>query len=238
VDVNHAVLRFAVVTVVIGFPAGGLAQPAVAGTVVVGVQLDPTLPRRVITRGLDEAVRLYQRDGLSIKWTEARNAIEQIRLRLIVLHHDVVRSSKTDAALGIAPREAGRSGRLAYVFFEPIERLAVREGVDVSQVLGAAIAHELGHLLLPNRGHASEGLMRGAWGAPEARAANQGALKFSPTELIQIRSQLTPAPAVTCLDEAGSIGGRSPAALTARHPRPAACGAYATAAAVTSGSEK
>jgi hypothetical protein len=190
--VNHNVVRFALAAATLAMPTGARAHPPAEATVIVGVQIDPSLERGIVTHGLDEAVRLYRRDGLSIRWTESSESTGQIHLRLIVLRRDVVSARKRNTSLGLAPREAARTGRLAYVFFDPIEKLALREGVDISQVLGAAIAHELGHLLMPNQGHASEGLMRGAWGAPEARAADKGALKFSKPELAAMRRQLTP----------------------------------------------
>ena len=78
------------------------------------------------------------------------------------------------------------------MFLEPIEMLASSHAVSVSLFLGAAIAHELAHLLLPDREHTREGLMRPFWGGAEARAANRGALRFLPSDFTAMRVRLAP----------------------------------------------
>ena len=51
--------------------------------------------------------------------------------------------------------------------------------VDVGHLLGCAIAHELGHLLLRSKEHAIEGVMRGDFGPAELRKASQRQLTFT-----------------------------------------------------------
>ena len=54
-------------------------------------------------------------------------------------------------------------------------------------MLACAIAHELGHLLLPVRTHAPAGLMRACWSRDEFHRAEQGQLTFLPEEVARIR---------------------------------------------------
>ena len=61
---------------------------------------------------------------------------------------------------------AGR-GTLATVFADRIVRLAARSGIDGGTLVGYAMAHEIGHLLLGTDAHAPRGLMRAAWTLPE-----------------------------------------------------------------------
>jgi hypothetical protein len=61
---------------------------------------------------------------------------------------------------------AGR-GTLATVFADRIARIASRAGMNGPTLVGYAIAHEIGHLLLGTDAHAPRGLMRAAWTLPE-----------------------------------------------------------------------
>ena len=56
--------------------------------------------------------------------------------------------------------------------------------------MGHAIAHEVGHLLLPRGTHGPAGLMRGTWGMEDMRDAVQGHLGFSTMEAAIIRARL------------------------------------------------
>lgn len=58
------------------------------------------------------------------------------------------------------------------------------------RMLGHAIAHELGHLLLNQPGHSDRGLMRGEWGLPEMRDAAFGELLFTPQEAKVIQTEV------------------------------------------------
>jgi hypothetical protein len=53
-------------------------------------------------------------------------------------------------------------------------------------VLGYAIAHELGHVLLHSDAHARTGLMKGTWSEPDWQRAAVRVIAFSPAEAQQI----------------------------------------------------
>ncbi len=54
-------------------------------------------------------------------------------------------------------------GKMATVFHDQVEAVARRTGVARSELLGRALAHEVGHLLLGVRGHSRTGIMRAVW---------------------------------------------------------------------------
>src|SRR5689334_22737892 len=56
-----------------------------------------------------------------------------------------------------------RQGTLATVFADRVRALAPALRIDESTLLGRAITHEVGHLLLGTLDHSDTGLMRGAW---------------------------------------------------------------------------
>ena len=55
------------------------------------------------------------------------------------------------------------SGTLATVYADRIHVLASRTGVKTETLLGRAVAHEIGHLLLGSARHSPAGLMRAFW---------------------------------------------------------------------------
>lgn len=98
--------------------------------------------------------------------------------------------------MGVVPRS---DAQIAYVFDSKVKALfqttlsAYRTGhidrrVSESQILGIAIAHELGHLLLALQGHTTEGIMRGEWGLRDLRNATFGMLLFTPQQAEVLRA--------------------------------------------------
>jgi hypothetical protein len=56
-----------------------------------------------------------------------------------------------------------KGGALATIYLDRVEWVARDSGTDPRVVLGRAIAHEIGHLLLGTNRHADAGLMRARW---------------------------------------------------------------------------
>src|SRR5262245_28386221 len=70
-------------------------------------------------------------------------------------------SVDADFRLGVAVLDPHtRAGEMATVFHDRVEAVAHRAGVNCGELLGRAVAHEVGHLLLRELGHRQTGLMR------------------------------------------------------------------------------
>jgi hypothetical protein len=89
----------------------------------------------------------------------------------------------------IDPRSG--AGTLATVYIDRVEWMAKQTGTDPRALLGRAIAHELGHLLLPTSGHSTRGLMRAIWSGAELRRGHARDWAFEPREVAAIRARLT-----------------------------------------------
>jgi hypothetical protein len=104
--------------------------------------------------------------GVDVAWAEGappRDAAKQTAARpprrISVLLLNITRDSQAGTegcALGLAV--ASRS--TAYIFFNRLIAATRNRPVDLPVVLGRAIAHEVGHVLLPPGRHAKRGLMR------------------------------------------------------------------------------
>src|SRR3974377_268085 len=62
--------------------------------------------------------------------------------------------------------------------------------VSKAQILGHAIAHEVGHLLLNLEVHSERGIMRGEWGRAEMWDAAYGMLLFTPEQAELLRADV------------------------------------------------
>jgi len=77
---------------------------------------------------------------------------------------------------------------LASVYYEYAVRLA-KIDKEVPTILGCAIAHEVGHLLLGPSSHSAGGIMRGEWGPKEFQLALMGRLLFVSEQAKLIRAE-------------------------------------------------
>lgn len=78
-------------------------------------------------------------------------------------------------------------GTLATVFYDRVEKVARGEGLSTGIVLGYAVAHEIGHLVLLTEKHSRAGLMRAGFTHQDWQLAAQGALLFSSEQAEAIR---------------------------------------------------
>lgn len=83
--------------------------------------------------------------------------------------------------LGVALVTAGLPSR-ASVFFHRALELAKTSGAPLAAILGAMMAHEIGHLLLKQGAHSANGIMRAQWGAQELKSIAHGRLGFTADE--------------------------------------------------------
>src|SRR4051794_34564576 len=112
-------------------------------------------PATVVHQAQDEVTRVYAAIGVPIEWsdTEAGAAAAAIRVVLLPYETGQLRQSE-NTVMGAATRTA-RGSAVAYVYYRRVQSQAQRYEVATGLVLACAIAHEVGHLLLPVREHAA-----------------------------------------------------------------------------------
>jgi len=90
----------------------------------------------------------------------------------------------------MTPGTATARGQLAYVFYDRVESLSEYFSTAIGQVLGGAVAHEIGHLLLPYHSHSRSGLMRVSWISEDFQNLARGWLLFTPEQGALMRARL------------------------------------------------
>ena len=84
-----------------------------------------------------------------------------------------------------------RGGVLMTIDLFPVRRdCAGRSSTAIPTLLGRAIAHEIGHLLLGSAEHPRSGLMRALWSHDELRGLKPAHWGFSTREAAQMRQTL------------------------------------------------
>jgi hypothetical protein len=149
-----------------------------------------------------EAARIFRRAGISVEWidcrvrdsdegapcTEPLLTGRDLMLRLVdrtpALGERIV-------ALGesMLDREQ-RGGVLMTIDVFPVRSVARGASVAISTLLGRAVAHEIGHLLLGSAEHPRLGLMRALWSHHELRGLKPAHWGFSAREAARMRQTL------------------------------------------------
>jgi hypothetical protein len=156
------------------------------------------------------AASIVAEAGISVEWRDCTNDSTQDRCQDTRRRHDLIvrimpaaapgtvfRGSslqlrtvpgETNVQLGVAViNPATLSGEMATIFHEQVRTVARRSGVDDAELLGRALAHEIGHLLLRARAHSRTGLMRGVWSIEELTLNRREDWLFAPTDRERLR---------------------------------------------------
>ena len=185
--------------------APAFAAPPLNSTVVVRVFNYAGVPDEQLAEGRRTAADVFTRVGIAIRWIDCRVPLgetgaacnepldvgRELMLRLV----DAVSPERRDLARGLAlgtsmlDRE-NREGVLMTVDLRPMHRIGRETATAVETLLGRAIAHEIGHLLLGTAEHTREGLMRALWSRDELRGIKPAHWQFSPSEGAQMRQGL------------------------------------------------
>ena len=169
-------------------PAASNAQP-VRPTLLVMLQNDAHVDSDLAAKAQSEVARLFDAIDVDLVWvTEVPAA--GIRLRVISLTTWEPPDKIPASVLGYTQVAPGKRGTRAYVFWSRVERASSSFTASLDKVLAVAIAHEIGHMLLPDGKHAKSGLMAAPWDPSHFRSASAGLLGFSQDSSALIRREV------------------------------------------------
>ena len=170
----------------------GLGRPVAASDGIPSVLLylanEAGVSSDIVGGARHEVIRIYAQIGVRVIWAEHANG--NPKAPLVIIIPAISGQWVGPLALGVAVRGAYDSGRVAYVFYDRVEPLAEKHQISVACLLGVAIAHEIGHLLLPYGSHSPNGLMRGEWDNRQFLLARDRLLGFTAQQAELIRAHL------------------------------------------------
>jgi len=99
-------------------------------------------------------------------------------------------AGKWQDALGVAYDNDGLFAHLANVFYDRVNSFSQGGSATLPVLLGRAMAHEIGHLLLGTHSHSSKGIMRPFWSDRDLRLVASPYLLFTPDQSRQMKTRL------------------------------------------------
>jgi hypothetical protein len=149
-----------------------------------------------------EAERIFRRAGIGVEWIACRVPGSDVgaactepllpgRDLMLRLADRIPTEGARIVALGESLLDRDQQdGVLMTIDLFPVRAVASRTSADLTTLLGRAIAHEMGHLLLRSGEHPRIGLMRALWTSDELRGLKPAHWEFSPREAAQMRQRL------------------------------------------------
>ena len=160
------------------------------------------VPAEQLASARSTATTILARAGISLHWidcwvpksesgaacTEPLGERGDLLLRLVDI---ASQTSGGVVALGTSMLDVEQgAGVLMTVDAVPIRAIAEKTPTDVSTLMGRAIAHEIGHLLLGSSRHATGGLMRALWSHEELKGLKPAYWQFTADEAAKMRHSL------------------------------------------------
>lgn len=147
----------------------------------------------VVTAGEVEAARIFRDAGIHVRWVDCS--------KRSVCHHEpganeyelsIVPDGQTssDLVYGVAFLGPAGEGKYYDVFLRRIEAGAEISGENTARLLGAVMAHELGHLMLGSHAHTYQGIMSGIWTEFALKRMDMGNLLFSKEQAALMRAKV------------------------------------------------
>ena len=166
----------------------------------------------VLAQAQERVTDIYKTIGVQMRWqitvcppdpsAPAAALTEASDFVLIVLSPHMSRRLKVAPdVLGMAVVPPHGGGRIAYVLFDRITRVARAARSDVTDVLGRVMAHEIGHLMLPDGSHSGSGLMRADWNIKELHRPRHSAFEFTVPQGEAIRRRLRGSAPASSVDD-------------------------------------
>ncbi|PWT85515.1 MAG: hypothetical protein C5B57_02785 [Blastocatellia bacterium] len=136
-------------------------------------------------------LRLCPPSSVSARPSEATFCDATPELRDFAVRITAAGARDVDGSLGYSLVDVDqRAGSLATIFADRVHELARQAGSNMAILLGRAMAHEIGHLLLGTSTHSRVGLMRSHWLVPELRRDLQWDWFFSGRDAAEMRRRL------------------------------------------------
>ncbi len=188
----------------VGVPGSAPAAALTAGTpVTVRVYDGAGLPARTRAVALAQTASALGRAAIEPVWQVcgARDESDDVacsrplapgELAVRVVRSPVPPGHSGAPPLGDALVDARTGGSvLATIYLDRVVWLARAAGADADVLLGRAIAHELGHLLMDTVTHAARGLMRPHWSRDDLRRNRTGDWDFARADVAAMAARRT-----------------------------------------------
>lgn len=161
--------------------------PGRAPRITIRLLNEARVPARALADMRQTVDGIFHKAGVGITWSECPldpkgQAHGSCASALTLDQFEVRLTSRCRAKLGVLGHAVGQKASVCY------ENVVVMSDWRYTGImLGCALAHELGHLLLATEKHSLDGLMAGPWDGHIFRLAEQASLSFASKEARRVR---------------------------------------------------
>lgn len=141
------------------------------------------------------AGEVFRRAGIAVEWVDCdlpgacRNQMAATELWLQLLEKQPPKLHADAVGFALLTGDPANNGYAA-VAWRAIQQLAGSLKIDPVAILGPAIAHELGHLLLGSQQHSRDGIMQARLNSSQLAMAARGELLFNAAQAQAIRDEV------------------------------------------------
>ena len=161
------------------------------------------IPPALLSHAEEEATTIFRQAGVEAAWVDCplsgaeldrfpacQQPMGGADFALRILSAAMTeRAPAGGEALGFAlPCPEDLAGCYAEVFYQRISDWASEAEISAYQLLGHAMAHEVGHLLLGPNSHSRDGIMRPQWNPDDLRVIARASLRFTPEQTERLRA--------------------------------------------------
>ena len=184
---SHLGVRSVVALIMLAGPSKPVTGEE-AGRPAVAVQVfnHARVPAETLTRAQAHVARIYRGTGVEVLWTDAAGTDAPGRFAIKLIIKPKASGSRV---MGTAIGDTRGAGGTAFVYRDRVLDVAHERDLVDARVLAYAMAHEMGHLLLPYPAHATTGMMRAEWDSEDFRHIATGWLRFTPVQASAIRAK-------------------------------------------------
>lgn len=163
------------------------------------------VPAKTLKTATDKASRVYRQAGIRIVWVNCSatltadqdnpvcgQTLDPAHVVVNILPESMAKEMKLRRSIfGLAavPQKGGFA-QIASIFYDRLGNFVQSAGNRPAAILGAMLAHEIGHLLLGKGSHSTQGLMVCPWRQEQIRAAERGGLMLSREESRRVISAM------------------------------------------------
>ena len=200
-DYRRTVVTAVATTLFSGFSHQASAQDCQRPAIAALVFNYAAVPPDVMRAASEKVAVIYKSAGVDLVWIEPLGAdstdqgavatsTKTFTVRVLVrpTRRDRWEPSRT-SVMGMALASDQLGGVLS-IFHDQVVRVTRQYQQPLPDILAVAIAHEIGHVLLPPPAHSPTGIMRAAWEGDDIRHALVGRLEFTPAQADSVRRRV------------------------------------------------
>lgn len=171
-----------------------VAQEPAPLTVVVAILDSAAVPAENMATARNAAAAAFRRAGVVIEWAGTASGC-QLGADAPFCIQVLLRARNSQSALGARrimgmALAADNNRAVLSLYFDAVTDVARRYGAARGEVLGLALIHEMGHVLLPPPSHSATGIMQPSWEGDDLRHVLAGDAAFTEAQGLSMRDRL------------------------------------------------